>query len=89
MSLRHQEAIPAGVEPDAPEDVLVMDEERRRLLEEVRALSPRQRDCVLLRFYSELSETEIAATLGISKNSVKTHCRRGMEALRNRLEVAQ
>jgi RNA polymerase sigma-70 factor (sigma-E family) len=88
MSLRHQEAIPAGVEPDAPEDVLVMDDERRRLLEEVRALSPRQRDCLLLRFYLELSESEIAETLDISKNSVKTHCRRGMETLRSRLGVA-
>ncbi len=87
MSLRHQEAIPAGVEPDAPEDVLVMDDERRRLLDEVRALSPRQRDCVLLRFYLELSESEIAATLDISKNSVKTHYRRGMETLRSRLGV--
>lgn len=88
MSLRHQEAIPAGVEPDAPEDVLVMDDERRRLLEEVRALSPRQRDCMLLRFYLELSESEIAETLDISRNSVKTHYRRGMETLRNRLGVA-
>ena len=87
MSLRHQEAIPAGIEPEAPEDVLVMDDERRRLLDEVRALSPRQRDCVLLRFYLELSESEIAETLGISKNSVKTHFRRGMETLRNRLGV--
>jgi RNA polymerase sigma-70 factor (sigma-E family) len=88
MSLRHQEAIPAGVESDAPEDVLIMDDERRRLLDEVRALSPRQRDCVLLRFYLELSESEIAETLDISKNSVKTHCRRGMETLRSRLGVA-
>ena len=88
MSLHHQEAIPAGVEPDAPEDVLVMDDERRRLLDEVRALSPRQRDCLLLRFYLELSESEIADTLDISKNSVKTHCRRGMDTLRIRLGVA-
>lgn len=88
MSLRHQEAIPAGVQPDAPEDVLVMDDERRRLLNEVRSLSPRQRDCVMLRFYLELSESEIAETLSISKNSVKTHCRRGMETLRTRLGVA-
>ncbi len=87
MSLRHQEAIPTGAEPDAPEDVLVMDDERRRLLDEVRALSPRQRDCLLLRFYLELSESEIAETLDISKNSVKTHCRRGMDMLRGRLGV--
>jgi RNA polymerase sigma-70 factor (sigma-E family) len=87
MSLRHQEAIPAGANPDAPEDLLVMDDERRRLLEEVRALSPRQRDCVLLRFYLELSESEIAETLDISRNAVKTHCRRGMDTLRSRLGV--
>ena len=37
--------------------------------------------------YLELSESEIAETLGISKNSVKTHCRRGMETLRSRLEM--
>lgn len=66
-----------------------MDEERRQLLDEVRALSPQQRDCLLLRFYLELSESEIAETLNYSKNSVKTHCRRGMETLRNRLEVAR
>jgi DNA-directed RNA polymerase specialized sigma24 family protein len=35
----------------------------------------------------ELSEREIAETLSISPNSVKTHCRRGMEALAQRLEV--
>ncbi len=88
MSLRHQEALPAGTEPDVPEDVLVLDDERQKLLHEVRALSPRQRDCLLLRFYLELSESEIAETLDISKNSVKTHCRRGIEALRARVEVA-
>lgn len=85
MSLRHQEAIPGGVTPEAPEDVLVLDDERRQLLNEVRALSPRQRDCVLLRFYLQLSESEIAETLGISRNSVKTHLRRGLETLKNRM----
>ena len=58
---------------------------RRRVVEEVRELSPRQRDCILLRYYLELTEVEIAEVLGISNNSVKTHCRRGMEALRRRL----
>ncbi len=87
MSLRHQEAEPSGTEPDAPEDVLVLDDERRRLLQKVRELSPRQRDCILLRYYLDLSESEIAETLDISKNSVKTHCRRGMETLRARMGV--
>jgi RNA polymerase sigma-70 factor (sigma-E family) len=89
MSLRHQEAVPAGSAPDAPEDVLVADEDRRRLLDELRGLSPRQRECIALRFYMELTEIEIASLLGISNNSVKTHCRRGMETLRSRMESLQ
>ena len=82
MSLRHQEAVPAGSTPEAPEDRLLLDEEQMRLLDEVHALSPRQRDCLLLRFYLELSEREIADVLSISPNSVKTHCRRGLASLR-------
>ncbi len=82
MSLRHQEAIPAAASPEVPEDRLVLDEEQVLLLDEVRGLSPRQRDCILLRFYLELSEREIATVLGISPNSVKTHCRRALASLR-------
>ena len=82
MSLRHQEAAPAGTAPDAPEDRLLLDEEQMLLLHQVHALSPRQRDCILLRFYLELSEREIADVLSISPNSVKTHCRRGLASLR-------
>ena len=85
MSLRHQEAVPAGTAPDAPEDRLLLNEEQMILLEDVRALSPRQRDCIFLRFYLELSEREIADTLKISPNSVKTHCRRGLASLREKI----
>ncbi len=83
MSLRHQEAVPAGSTPEAPEDRLILDEQQARFLDEVRALSPRQRDCIFLRFYLELSEREIADVLGISPNSVKTHFRRGLASLRS------
>lgn len=83
VSLRHQEAIPAGTAPDAPEDLILHNEEQMRLLDEMRSLAPRQRECLLLRFYLELSEQEIADALGISPNSVKTHCRRGLASLRD------
>lgn len=89
MSLRHQEAVPAGSAPDAPEDVLISDEDRQALLAEVQQLSARQRDCILLRYYLDLSEAEIAATLAMSKNSVKTHCRRGMATLRLNMGVTE
>jgi DNA-directed RNA polymerase specialized sigma24 family protein len=35
----------------------------------------------VLRYYMDLKEAEIATTLAISANSVKTHCRRGLAAL--------
>lgn len=89
MSLRHQEAVPAGSTPEAPEDRLILDEQQARFLDEVRALSPRQRDCIFLRFYLELSEREIADVLGISPNSVKTHFRRGLASLRSTIGGGQ
>ena len=47
----------------------------------------RQRECLALRYYLDLSEAEIAATLGISTGSVKTHVHRGLGTLATRLEA--
>jgi RNA polymerase sigma-70 factor (sigma-E family) len=47
----------------------------------LRLLPARQRECLVLRYYDDLSETEIASTLGISNGSVKTHVHRGLAAL--------
>jgi RNA polymerase sigma-70 factor (sigma-E family) len=88
MSLRHQEAIALPAAPEAPEDRIVAGDDERMVLEGLRSLPPRQRDCMVLRFYFDLTEREIGETLGISPNSVKTHCRRGMASLRDRLEAA-
>lgn len=86
MSLRHQDAIPLATEPEVPEDRILLDAEQERVIEALRALPARQRDCLVLRFYLSLSGPEIAETLGISPDSVKTHCRRGLAALRSSLE---
>jgi RNA polymerase sigma factor (sigma-70 family) len=67
--------------PIQPDEEVVRTSGQAAILDALRNLSPRQRDCLVLRFYMELSESEIASTLDISPNSVKTHCRRGMEAL--------
>jgi RNA polymerase sigma factor (sigma-70 family) len=55
------------------------------VLAALRSLPDRQRDCLLLRYYLDLSEAEIAATLGIGTGSVKTHAHRGLAALADRL----
>ena len=70
-------------------DVLARSEEHRRLLAEVRRLPHRQRDCIALRYFEELSIDEIAATLGLSPNSVKTHLRRAMDSLGGRARPAR
>lgn len=79
VSLRHQP--PADVDLATAEDEVVLREDQRRVLEALRQLPRRQRDCVVLRHLGETGVAEVAATLGISENSVKTHLKRGMAAL--------
>ena len=81
MSLRHQ---PSLQRPDPPaefDDDTGAAVENAEILAAVRQLPDRQCTCVVLRFYLGMTEREIGETLGISKDSVKTHCRRGMSAL--------
>ncbi len=86
MSLRHREPPSPEASAAVTEDTVVAAEEGAQVIDALRDLPSRQRDCLVLRYYMELSEREIAETLGISPSSVKTHCRRGMAALQDRLE---
>jgi RNA polymerase sigma factor (sigma-70 family) len=52
------------------------------VLTALRDLPERQREVVALRYYLDLSETDIASTLGISHGSVKSHAFRGLAALK-------
>lgn len=60
--------------------------ERQRVLEALRQLPDRQREVLALRYYLDLSEAEIASTLGISRGAVKSHASRGATHLRTLLE---
>jgi RNA polymerase sigma factor (sigma-70 family) len=53
----------------------------------LRALPPRQREAMVLRFYGDMSEAQIASAMGISSRSVKTHMASAMSALRSILEA--
>ncbi|MCX6400546.1 MAG: SigE family RNA polymerase sigma factor [Propionibacteriales bacterium] len=76
-----------GVEPAPPADEPVLADSRRRaVLDALQHLPRRQREVLALRYYLDLSEAEIAETLGISKGSVKSHASRGAAALRPLLE---
>ena len=59
---------------------------RDAVLTAVRKLPRRQRDVVLLRYWLDLPEAEIAATLGVSPGTVKTSAHRAMAALTPVLE---
>jgi RNA polymerase sigma factor (sigma-70 family) len=48
-------------------------------------LPRRQREVIALRYYVDLSEAEIAETLGISRGAVKSHASRGAASLREAL----
>jgi RNA polymerase sigma-70 factor (sigma-E family) len=69
----------------ADEEVLVA-ERRQVVLDALRELPERQREVLALRYYLDLSEADIAETLGISRGAVKSHASRGVAALRHLLE---
>jgi len=63
---------------DQPEDAMVM-------WTAVRQLPPRQRAVIVLRYYEDLSEAEVARLLGLPLGTVKSLGRRGLGRLRQRL----
>ncbi|MEU3369997.1 SigE family RNA polymerase sigma factor [Streptomyces sp. NPDC006660] len=76
-------------EPHAPsaEERVVLDEEHREVIAALGQLTARRREVLVLRYWSDLTEAEIAATLGISRGSVKSLASRGIDALEKILEA--
>ncbi len=80
---RHLRAV--ATPAHAPEDRASTSDDDR-VLAALRSLPVRQREVLTLRYYLDLSEAEIATTLGISAGAVKTHAHRGLATLAPRLE---
>jgi RNA polymerase sigma-70 factor (sigma-E family) len=57
-------------------------EHRAALVQALSALPARQRTVLVLRYFDDLSDPDIAAALNCSLSTVKTHARRGLAALR-------
>lgn len=74
--------------PDMPsaEHGAIIQLERSAVVSALRALPERQREALVLRYYGDLSEAQIASVMGISRGAVKSHTARAMAALRVVLE---
>lgn len=59
--------------------------EHDRVIRALRGLPTRQREVLVLRYFADASEEQIAETLGISRGAVKTHAHRGVAAVRTAL----
>jgi RNA polymerase sigma-70 factor (sigma-E family) len=64
-----------------PEASVVAAGEHERVVAALRCLPERQREALALRYFLDLPEAEIAAAMGVSAGSVKTHAHRGLAAL--------
>jgi len=60
--------------------------DRDEVLEALRALGPRQRACVVLRYYEDLSVEQTAEILGCSEGTVKSQAARGLDTLRKAID---
>lgn len=74
--------------PDMPsaEHGAIIQLERSAVVSALRGLPERQREALVLRYYGDLSEAQIASVMGISRGAVKSHTARAMAALRAVLE---
>jgi len=92
--LRRRRVSRAYVAPHAPplhdaEEEVLLAEEHREVIAALRRLAPRQREVLVLRYWSDLSEAEIADTLGISRGTVKSTASRALDALQTQMEVSR
>ncbi|MEU5087628.1 sigma-70 family RNA polymerase sigma factor [Streptomyces sp. NPDC021356] len=69
-----------------PEEYVLLREEHREVLRALSRLTRRQREVLVLRYWSHLSEAQIAETLGLSRGAVKSTASRALDALSRKLE---
>jgi RNA polymerase sigma-70 factor (sigma-E family) len=79
---RRRQAGLAGDRPgESAEALALVGEEHRQVLTAIRRLPARQREVLVLRFYLDFDEAEIAASMRISRGTVKSTTSRALAAL--------
>lgn len=69
------------------ESTALMHEDQRQVVAALKNLPGRQREALVLRYWMDLKEREIADAMGISTGAVKSHISRGMHALSRAMET--
>ena len=79
VTLRHRPAAPEDVA--SAEQHAVRLESSRELVAALGRLSARHREALVLRYWLDLTEIEMAEAMGVSRGTVKSHVSRGLDAL--------
>jgi len=93
--IRHRQVVRKHLKVAEPEatagadEYAVLRDEHRETLAAVHQLPRRQQEVLILRYWSGLSEREIAETLGISQGSVKSAASRGIATLQQSMGGTQ
>ncbi|MEU9157838.1 sigma-70 family RNA polymerase sigma factor [Streptomyces sp. NPDC048417] len=69
------------------DELLLLAEEHRQVFDALAQLTERQREVLVLRYWSDLTEAQIAETLGVSRGTVKSTASRALATLEKLLEV--
>ena len=85
----HKELPVANVPDHAVNGQFDAAEDRRGLWPALLALPAQQRAVLVLRYFEDLTEAEIAAVLGCSPGAVKTHAARGLDRLRRSMALEE
>ncbi|MFN2536956.1 MAG: SigE family RNA polymerase sigma factor [Mycobacteriales bacterium] len=78
----HRRERPYADLPDGPAGPGTSTEDRELLKAALMRVPPRQRACLVLRFFDDLTVADTARALGCSENTVKSQTSRGLDALR-------
>jgi RNA polymerase sigma-70 factor (sigma-E family) len=96
MHLRHLQVVrrhqglpsPAADAAESAETEALLREDQHAVVLALQRLPDRQRQALVLRYWLDLCEREVAESMGISAGAVKSHVFRGMAALTRQLAAA-
>lgn len=81
-------ALPAETDVARRDDEADDERDHQKVRDALDGLPPRQREVLVLRYWDNLSEKEIADALGIADGTVKTHAFRGKASMEKTLDNA-